>query len=82
VQVQTLSGMPIERSDALFTFSLSHLVPFFGIGRDAYKDSALALFGSVVLPEVIQGITYMHNVMNAVLIFLLLLAIRNYFRFR
>ena len=70
----------VVRPDALLTYTLSNLIPFFGPSRNAVTSASKALFNSDLLPAVVQARAAGQGLMNVTLIFWLLLALRNHFR--
>jgi hypothetical protein len=71
------------RTSALFAFTASRFLPLIGASRRAAQDAEIALFtcaASALPPESVQLLSTLQGLINAVLIFLLLLAIRNHFR--
>jgi len=77
------SGKHTTRTSALFAFTASRFLPLIGASRRAAQDAEIALFtcaASALPPESVQLLSTLQGLINAVLIFLLLLAIRNHFR--
>ena len=72
---------------ALLDFSLASALPFATAARPTYQSALAILFGSdesgyLDIPWQFQLVSGGQGVLNLVLFFLLVLAIRNYFRFR
>jgi uncharacterized protein YjbI with pentapeptide repeats len=73
-------GMSWKKASALATFTMANAIPFAGASRQAFVDSAAVLFTSV--PEGVHAIALAQGIVSAVLLFLIILALRNHFRIR
>jgi uncharacterized protein YjbI with pentapeptide repeats len=73
-------GMSWDKAVALTTFTLANAIPFVGASRKAFDSSSDVLFRSI--PEGVQTIALFHGIVSAVLLFLIIFALRYHFRFR
>jgi uncharacterized protein YjbI with pentapeptide repeats len=73
-------GMSWHNAVALTTFTLANAIPFVGVSRKAFDSSADVLFTSI--PEGVHAIALVHGIVSAVLLFLIIFALRYHFRIR
>jgi uncharacterized protein YjbI with pentapeptide repeats len=73
-------GLSSKTAKVLATFTLANAFPFLNVSRQAFEGSAAALFPSV--PESLHAIVLVHGLVSAVLLFLIILALRNHFQIR
>jgi hypothetical protein len=76
----------LEVKRALFDLAFSSIVPFGATARSVFKSAVDVLFlrddGQVVIPMGIQVASSAQGIINLVLVFLLGLALRNYFKLK
>jgi len=68
-----------KTAKALATFTLANSIPFAGSSRKAFEDSVAVLFSSGI-PNTVHIVGLLNGLVSAVLLFLIILAVRNRFR--
>jgi hypothetical protein len=74
----TLAWSP-KAAKALATFTLANSIPFVSSSRKAFEDSVAILFPSGI-PIPVHTIGLLNGLVSAVLLFLIIFAVRNRFR--
>ena len=85
------SGRPGERfqpalsldpgtAEAVWAFTLANAIPFIGSASQAWRKAVEALFGAGPVPPAIYLFSLGQGIVNTLLLFLLALALRNYFK--
>ncbi|MEX2617385.1 MAG: pentapeptide repeat-containing protein [Alphaproteobacteria bacterium] len=74
------SGESIGRTRALLAFTGSRFLPLLGSSFAAAEDVESALFAGPIPSETVQALAAGQGILNAILLFLLALALRNHFR--
>lgn len=74
----TLAWSP-KTAKALATFTLANSIPFVSSSRKAFEDSVAVLF-PVGIPISVHAIGFLNGLVSAVLLFLIIFAVRNRFR--
>ena len=75
----TTSSLSADQQRSLFEFWWSGAVPG-SVTRSAYEKSVLALFGAEGVPPPVYLLQFAQTALNALLLLLLALAVRNHFR--
>jgi len=69
--------------DAVVSFAVGHSIPFLRALKASYRNAVKKIYGTDgIVPMDIMGVAMAQEVLSAVFIFLLLLALRNHFKIK